>query len=140
MIETDVIEKAIVVNKKEQILLLRRSKTDTRRPLQWDLPGGGHQEGESLEDGVLREVLEESGLKVSRLRPIYTKTEMRNWDDNTRNALFIFYTARSSTDEVELSFEHDKYRWVDIKEAINLISYYLHKELLQYIVNNKLAL
>ena len=46
-----------VFNKNGNILLV---KTNTRG---WDCTGGQIEVGESVEDGVLREVLEESGVK-----------------------------------------------------------------------------
>lgn len=42
----------------------------TARDGWWTLPGGGLDPGEQPEDGVLREVLEETGQTVVRLRPL----------------------------------------------------------------------
>ncbi len=140
-ISTDIIEKAIILKGEGKMLLLRRSKTDTRRPLQWDLPGGLCEEGETLEEGVLREIVEETGLKVTGLRPIYTKSEIREWKTNKKNAVFIFYKAYVVSDkEVVVSDEHDEFRWLSLKDALELLDYYLHKDLLNYILDNKLAL
>jgi ADP-ribose pyrophosphatase YjhB (NUDIX family) len=52
---------ALVVNGDGEILLLRHTYRGNRP---WGLPGGGLKHGESLEECLLREVREETGLKV----------------------------------------------------------------------------
>ena len=51
----------------EQMLLTRISPTDYGAGM-WTLPGGGLDHGEDPADGVVREVYEESGLRVHPLR------------------------------------------------------------------------
>jgi ADP-ribose pyrophosphatase YjhB (NUDIX family) len=60
---------AVVVDQDGRILLHRRS--DNRL---WSIPGGGMEIGESIAETVVREVEEETGLKVEpdRLVGIYT--------------------------------------------------------------------
>ncbi|SIT23643.1 NUDIX domain-containing protein [Achromobacter sp. MFA1 R4] len=55
----------IIQNGAGNVLLQRRS--DFRV---WGLPGGNAEEGETLEEVVIREVEEEMGIKVDELRPI----------------------------------------------------------------------
>jgi 8-oxo-dGTP pyrophosphatase MutT (NUDIX family) len=137
-----VVQKAVVVNVEGNILLLRRSKTDVRRPLQWDLPGGMLELKEDLAQSVRREVKEESGLDVTDLLPIYATTEVRAWKDHegahTDSVTFIFYKASTKSGDVVLSFEHDKFQWAPLEKAINELEYDLHIKLLEYIRTNNL--
>ena len=59
----------IVFNGKGEVLLQRRADNDW-----WGLPGGHVDAGESVEQGAIREVLEETGLltRVKRLVGIYS--------------------------------------------------------------------
>lgn len=50
---------AIVTNDKGEILVHRRTDNDL-----WALPGGGMELGESITDTIVREVQEETGLRV----------------------------------------------------------------------------
>jgi 8-oxo-dGTP diphosphatase len=55
-----------IILQRDRILMAQRGK----QPLQgwWSLPGGALELGESLEDAVCREVLEETGLVVKPLK------------------------------------------------------------------------
>lgn len=61
---------AVVWNASGEVVLIRRGKP----PLQgeWSIPGGRVEWGETLQDAVLREILEETGLSVEIVGPIET--------------------------------------------------------------------
>ncbi len=142
---TDIIQKALVKNSKGEILLLRRSETDRRRPKQWDFPGGILDAGETLEEGVLREVYEETGLKANHPTPFFAKTNLETWttqDDteDSANAVRIYYFATIEEGEVTISFEHSEYCWTSLENALNLLEYDKHREVISYVIDNKLEL
>lgn len=140
---TNVVQKAVVFSEQGDVLMLRRSKTDIRRPLQWDLPGGLHEEGEELLASVMREIKEETGLRAYNPSPVYAITKVRKWknkeNDHMDNVVYIFYIAKTKSTDVELSHEHDKSRWMPITDALKEFEYELHSDLLQHIIDNNLA-
>jgi ADP-ribose pyrophosphatase YjhB (NUDIX family) len=54
-----------IIFRRGRVLLVRRGKPPGKG--RWSLPGGVLEAGERLEDGVRREVLEETGLEVKPL-------------------------------------------------------------------------
>ena len=59
-----------VVWRGERVLLIRRGRPP--RLGQWSLPGGGQQLGETLLEAVAREIREETGLIVDKIRFLTT--------------------------------------------------------------------
>jgi len=131
--------KVVLVNSKlKQILLIKRSSTDTRRPNQWDIPGGGVEPNELIEQAVIRECKEECSIAVSQntLKLIYTIRDIV--DNNKILANWLIFSGLTLQEEVVLSYEHQDYKWVDIKQAIKLITYDRQKLALELIYQEKL--
>lgn len=140
--KTRVVQKAVILDKNKRLLVVRRSKTDPRRPLQWDLPGGLREINEDLLVSIGREVFEETGLVAENFMPVYSKTEIRTWTDgkeqHTDNVVFIYYMAFVRSTSVKLSFEHDRFSWNTLEDSIKSIEYQIQKDALVYIRDNSL--
>ena len=76
----------------------------------WELPGGRMEFGETAEETMVREALEETGLLVSPVRVLDT------WNCVFENYQItgIIYLCKIKNSEVRISDEHDKYKWVDV--------------------------
>ena len=60
---------AVVVNSHDEILIARRA-VDAHQGGLWEFPGGKVEEGESVEQALARELLEETGICVEQARPL----------------------------------------------------------------------
>jgi len=112
-------QKTFVFNSEGKFLALFRTASAPTRPLKWDLPGGVYEIGESPEEGARREILEETGLQVTGLRPLTLVGEERR---DGKRVVTVAYRAAGEADEITLSFEHDEYRWVTKEEFLELDS------------------
>ncbi len=61
---------AFILNARRELLVVTRKKEPARGTL--DLPGGFADIGETAEEGVMREVMEETGLEVTALRYLFS--------------------------------------------------------------------
>lgn len=126
------VAKVFIQNDKNEILLLVRNSIDSHRPGGYDLPGGGVDEGESIEMAAIREVEEESGIKLrpSDLKLIYGAT---GWPGNNYvGRVKLAFIASVDEAEIVLSDEHEKYSWEETRAAIKLLQGTVWSEALQY--------
>ena len=61
---------AFIVNDKQEMLVVRRAKEPAKGTL--DLPGGFVDMGETVEQGMLREIKEETGLDVKEIQYLFS--------------------------------------------------------------------
>ncbi len=132
MTSIKILVKGVVVNKSGKYLVIRRSKTDWRRPNCWDTPGGNvdpedilrHKdtsgrgdEDDILVNALLREVKEETDLDVDLIKTIHSTSGFING----KFIIVIVYLVKpNNTNEVILSKEHTEFRWVTQKEFLGL--------------------
>ena len=120
------ISKIIVENSQGQILLVRRSKTAPLRAFDWEFPGGIVEDGEDPKYAAIRELEEEAGISTKTAEYIFAGTS-----PEYRHSGFFFY-AIVDNPEPKLSYEHDKYKWVRLNEAIDIVTVKAYKTALEY--------
>lgn len=107
--------KAVIVSSDRRVLVLK--KTGGAH----DLPGGKVDAGETIEEALCREVMEETGLKLG---PIEMVTSWVKTHHVNGNRLFIVFRSdfenKSAKAKIQLSSEHEWGGFVHIHEAMNL--------------------
>jgi nucleoside triphosphatase len=108
---------AFVFNPEGLLLLVRSHKWRGK----WVVPGGHLELGERLENAVLREVREETGLEVTDIR--FINFQECIYDEafwKRRHFVFFDYTCRSRRNTVQLNSEAEAYKWVSLEEAAEM--------------------
>lgn len=112
----NVAAKAVIVNAKGQVLVLRESgkhATNTKVG-RYQLPGGRIEKGEPFFDGLKREILEETGLEVTPGDPLLVGEWWPVILGVPHQIVGLFLQCRlTNEDTVRLSEEHDDALWID---------------------------
>lgn len=101
-----------------KVLVLRRAADDFMGGL-FELPGGGVEDGETLQQAVVREIAEEAGLNVTAILGMFpgfdyttpTKPSVRQ---------FNFLVSVQDPKQVKLSDEHDQSLWINVSDVDTL--------------------
>ena len=106
---------AAVVVRGEDILLVRRG----REPLRgmWSLPGGLLELGETTAEGVAREVLEETGIRVQPVKIVATIDRIMRDDDGRVRYHYVLvewlcFVGQDDRGELVCGDDADEAMWV----------------------------
>ena len=97
----------------EKVLLVRRREDDFLGGI-YEFPGGKVEDGEGLADALIREVREETGLRVSGIGR-YLGFFDYDSEDGERRRVFNFRVEVHEPLEIQLK-EHDRFVWADEKK------------------------
>lgn len=108
--DSQVAVKAVIKNKDGKFLIVREDE-------RWQAVGGRLEKGEKLEDGLRREVNEETGItdlavgKVIHVDEWFAKPE-----GQLKHIVALFFLCHTETSEITLSEEHQEYAWITAEE------------------------
>lgn len=105
--DSNKVAKVVILNNKGEVLLLTRSKHHKKYAKELDLPGGHIKIGERPEKGAIREVQEETGIKLTSVS--FFKKEQNKY----------FFFAKHNSRNITLSEEHDDYDFYKQEELNN---------------------
>ena len=114
--KTRVIVSAVIENSKGEISIGRKPSNQGVYLDAWHLPGGGINKGETLEEGLKREVKEETGLDITDIEPIIFSdgVAMKHKDGETEKVYMIFHDFKclSKTDNFTPNDDLENLKWV----------------------------
>ena len=103
------------ITSRGKILIVRESSKyeDGTNSAKYDVPGGRVQPGQRFDKSLLREIKEETGLKVVVGKPFF----VNEWRPVVRGEQWqivgVFFECISTSDKVILSQDHDAFEWID---------------------------
>ena len=101
-----------------KVLFVRRSPKETSKHGMWELPGGKVEDGEHPESTAAIEAMEEVGLPLQNLK------HMGSHVDHAKSKVYHGYQGVLGGDidpnSVQLSEEHDEFRWVHPNDVAQL--------------------
>ena len=112
-----------IIEKDNKILMVKEAKKKCYG--KWNVPAGHLENGETIFEGAIREILEETGCKVrlNKVLPIMSK----DIEDTT----LIIITFTTELLEEKISFNKDELldvKWISIEELINMTDKELRDE------------
>jgi 8-oxo-dGTP diphosphatase len=105
-----------VIKKENKFLIVKRRSDDPNNAGFWEFPSGKVDFGESLNEALSRELLEEIGNSFSEkeTRLIGTSEYIIEKNDSKRYTIQINYLIEIEQEiQIELSEEHTKFDWAD---------------------------
>jgi 8-oxo-dGTP diphosphatase len=134
---SNVTARAVILNEQGQMLIVRRSATDPFHPGTWDIPGGQVEHGEDVQAAAIRETQEEVGLALLEPVLIFATSDMREGTSKS----WLFYKAYLDPENgaVQLSYEHDEYKWVNPGDLGNYTDYDILLRFKDYAIHNNLV-
>ena len=100
--------RVLLTDENDKILILKRSTDSKTNPGKWELPGGKVDQKESFDQALIREVYEETQLKIA-LDHVVGVSEQNL---HLIRAVHIIMSGKILEGKLNLSNEHEGYAWV----------------------------
>ncbi len=114
-LQAEIVQTAVLVNARGEALILRRPAG------KWQLPGGRLNAGEQWDEGLRREICEETGIDDVEILSIMM---LDNWVYEGVPMYGVFLLCRTQKTEVRLSTDHDEFRWVTLKDDLRQFDFW----------------
>lgn len=108
---------AVIFNGNDEVLLIQSRRYTTMR-LEWEVPAGRIEDGETKEDAVRRECMEETGCTVKDLKFLCVQNPTNGMSDH---ACYVF-AARVGVESANIDENEVKTKkWVSREEVLEML-------------------
>lgn len=104
-----------ILRDKDLFLIVKRNENDNLYPGAWEFPGGHLEDGETIKEGLKRELLEGIGFTDEfnpRITHYYDEIKSKNGKLIYNLEIDFIINVDRSNLEIKLSNEHSEYKWV----------------------------
>lgn len=106
---------AFILNEKKELLVVRRKNEPAKGTL--DLPGGFVDMEETGEQGIIREVKEETGLEAIKTTYLFSIPNIYRYSGITIHTLDMFYMVKvKDLSHVEAMDDAAEFLWIPLQE------------------------
>ena len=106
---------AVIMNEKDEILVARRAKEPAKGTL--DLPGGFADSMETAEEAVIREVLEESGMRVRETKYLFSLPNKYLYSGFEEHTLDMFFLCRTEPGDCPVAnYDVEELTWMSLDD------------------------
>lgn len=122
------VSKAILYDRNGNIMILHRNGTHPHFPGHFDFPGGEVEQGEMTIDAIQREILEETGISISRNK--FKLVVDKQISSGLNHTVYVAHLDDVQP-RITLSWEHAAYEWMAPENLLakplpkNVDNYYL---------------
>lgn len=113
----------VIMNNEGKFLITKRVMTKSWAPGHWEVSGGAAQAGETSEEAVKREILEETGVDVTDFEGGFVFSYMRENPDEGDNYFVDIYRFKGDVTEADIKLQEAEtagYMFASAKEIAQL--------------------
>ncbi len=91
----------------------------------WDFVKGKMEKGENPTETVIRETFEETGITDLEFVDGFEENIEYNFqfEGTSIHKTVVFFLAKTNTNKITISHEHQNYLWLDFEEALSKITF-----------------
>ena len=107
---------AFILNSKDELLVVKRGKEPAKDTL--DLPGGFVDNDESGEQGIVREIKEETGLDIKEAKYLFSIPNIYRYSGMDIHTLDMFYLCHADEDaEIHAADDAASCSWIPLRQV-----------------------
>ena len=107
---------AFILNSKDELLVVKRGKEPAKDTL--DLPGGFVDNDESGEQGIVREIKEETGLDIKKVEYLFSIPNIYRYSGMDIHTLDMFYLCHADEDaEIHAADDAASCSWIPLRQV-----------------------
>jgi len=111
----EVIARSVIIN--DDKILLVNEKSDKSY---YFLPGGHVEFGETIEEGLKREIKEELGVRIKEFEPLFMVENIFEKKDLKRHEFNHVFKVEPETYEFNITEDHIEFSWHNVSDLQNI--------------------